>query len=230
VDGYMAGTISTYNVDKMYTYLRGFLVGASMHESLKALQFAREKHSGQTRNDGQPYIAHPLSMACYAVAIGIKDDNIIATILLHDVCEDCGIPFDNLPVNNTIKQGVKYITVTRFTTDRDKKETKARYYNELLESKEAIIAKGIDRYRNLSEAVGGLSEDAIGKNCAETDIYLLPKLKEAKEKWCDMSDIIFVIRTNLRSVNDILKNVYITQYDRWLKIFGGAYKEEKQEA
>ena len=77
------------NVEKMYTYLRGFLVGAGMTESIKALQYARKAHEGQTRRgDGSPYVIHPLSMACYAVALGVKDDNVIATILLHDVVED----------------------------------------------------------------------------------------------------------------------------------------------
>ena len=70
------------NVDKMYTYLSAFLKGANMTESLKALGYARQKHSGQVRKNGQPYIAHPLSMACYAAALGIRDDNIMATILL----------------------------------------------------------------------------------------------------------------------------------------------------
>ena len=34
------------NVDKMYTYLRGYLVGANMTQSVTALQFAREHHAG----------------------------------------------------------------------------------------------------------------------------------------------------------------------------------------
>lgn len=209
----------TYDVDKMYTYLRGFLVGANMQESLKALQFAREKHAGQTRNNGVPYIVHPLSMACYAIAIGVKDDNIIATILLHDVCEDCGVPCNNLPVNDITKRGVKYMTITRFTTDRDKKETKARYYNELLESREAILSKGIDRYMNLIDAPYGLSSDSIGKNCAETDIFLIPKLKEAKELWYDLSDILFVLRTNLHGICDSLKFYNAESYEKWCAFY-----------
>ena len=76
------------NVDKMYTYLRGYFIGANMSQSIAALQFARERHGGQTRKDGTPYIVHPLSMACYAVALGLRDDNVIATILLHDTIED----------------------------------------------------------------------------------------------------------------------------------------------
>ena len=36
------------NVDKMYTYLRGFLTGARMDEAVRALQYARDKHNGHT--------------------------------------------------------------------------------------------------------------------------------------------------------------------------------------
>ena len=157
---------TTYNIDKMYTYLRGFLIGANMENSLKALQFAREKHKGQIRKDGVPYIVHPLSMACYAVALGIKDDNIIATVLLHDVVEDCDVPAE-------------------------------------------------DRYNNLADMPFALSANAIGKNCAETELLLLPVLKAAKEKWADLSNILFVLRTNIRTINDILKLHYPKEYQAW---------------
>lgn len=196
-----------YNVDKMYTYLRGFLVGADMKESLKALQFARQKHKDQVRKNGTPYIVHPLRMACYAVAIGIKDDNIIATVLLHDVVEDCGVELESLPVNEKIRTGVKYMTVKKIEGE-DKHTTKARYFKELLESREAIVTKALDRYDNLSDMAGTLSEEAIKKNVKETNEMLLPVLKEAKEKWVDLSNILFVLRTNIRNINDTLEVFY----------------------
>lgn len=213
---------TTYNIDKMYTYLRGYLVGANMSESLQALQFARQKHEGQFRKDGIPYITHPLSMACYAVALGLRDDNIIATILLHDVVEDCGVRVEYLPVNETIKYAVRKMTVQKLETDTSKIETKCRYFNELLDSKEAIICKALDRYNNLTDMPFALSADAIGKNCAETEVLLLPVLKAAKEKWADLSNILFILRTNIRSINDILKLQYQDEYEKWLK----KYKRE----
>ena len=207
------------NVDKMYTYLRGYLVGANMTESIKALGFARQQHSLQTRKDGTPYIVHPLAMACYAVALGLKDDNIIATILLHDVPEDCGIPVEFLPVNSTIKNAVKHMTITKFDTDVDKVETKCRYFNELLESREALICKALDRYNNLSDAPFALSADAVAKNIAETEILLLPILKQAKQMYPDLADTLFVLRTNLEVLLRILKAQYWDQYTKWKCIY-----------
>ena len=203
------------NVDKMYTYLRGFLVGAGMRESLKALGFARQQHSLQTRKDGTPYIVHPLSMACYAVAMGLREDNIIATILLHDVPEDCGIQVDFLPVNDTIKYAVKHMTIQRFRTDVDKIETKCRYFNELLESREALICKALDRYNNLSDMPLSMSADSIGKNVAETEVLLMPILKEAKSMYPDLADALFILRTNIEVLLNILKKQYPFECEHW---------------
>ena len=77
---------SVFHSDKMYTYIRGYASGVGMIQTLKALSFAREKHNGQKRKNGDPYVVHPLTMACNALSMGIRDDNTIATILLHDVC------------------------------------------------------------------------------------------------------------------------------------------------
>lgn len=207
------------NVEKMYTYLRGFLIGANMKESIKALQFARESHAGQVRKDGTPYLVHPLGMACYAIALGIRDDNIVATILLHDVVEDCGVKVEYLPVNDTVKRAVRYMTVTRFDTDLDKIEIKCRYFNELLDCREALICKALDRYNNLADMPICFTEDAMGKNVAETEVLLLPILKRAKERYADLADILFVLRTNITTLNGAIKVQCQKEYEKWLPIY-----------
>lgn len=209
------------NVDKMYTYLRAYLKGAGMNQSLLALSYARDKHKNQTRKDGTPYIVHPLRMACYAAALGIRHDPTMCTIILHDISEDCDIPFKELPFDERVQTAVKYVTITRFDTDRSKDETKRRYYSELIYSPEACITKGIDKYDNLSDMVFTLSDDAIGKNTAETDVLLLPVLKKAKDEYAYLSDILYVIRMNLKSVAGIYMKVYNKEYLKWKEIFEG---------
>lgn len=203
----------TYNVDKMFTYLRGYFAGAQMTESMRALGYAREKHEGQMRKDGLPYIVHPLQMACYAVALGIQEDDIVATILLHDVCEDCGVPVSSLPFSDNVKIGVKFMTINPFPYET-KEMTKQRYFRELLESKASIICKGIDRYVNLSSMAGVLSDEAVIKNIRETRNLLLPVLKEAKERWPEMSNTLFVLRTNISLINDTLATMYLPPEER----------------
>lgn len=215
------------NVDKMFTYLRGYLNGANMQESMKALTFAKQCHEGQFRKDGEtPYIVHPLSMACYAVALGIREDSMISTILLHDICEDCNVSLNALPFSYEVKQGVKYMTVQSYHTDANKIETKRRYFNELLESREALICKGIDRYDNLSDMASEFESDRIAKNLAETDVLLLPVLRKGKEKWPDLSNTLFIIRNNIKSLSYSLRYYHQEEYDKWFKIYSGERNED----
>ena len=65
-----------FHPEKMYTYLRGYASALGMKDTLKALAFAREKHKDQFRKSGEPYIVHPLTMACNAVSMGIKEDSV----------------------------------------------------------------------------------------------------------------------------------------------------------
>ena len=181
-----------------------------MYSSLKALGFMREKHGEQKRSDGQKYIVHPLWMATYAAALGIRDDDVIAVILLHDVCEDTGTSIDSLPFNENIRKGVKYVTFKMYDNE-DKHTAKIRYFKELLESREALMCKGLDRFMNLSTMEGILSKEAIIKNIKETDELLLPAMKAGKEKWPEMSDYFFLMRANIRAVNDTLAAVHGVQ-------------------
>lgn len=58
-----------------------------------ALSFAVKAHAGQIRKyTGEPYIVHPIAVADIVRTVA-HDEAMIAAALLHDVVEDCGVPF-----------------------------------------------------------------------------------------------------------------------------------------
>ena len=133
--------MKVYNIQKSRIYLTGYARAKHMTNTLRALGYMLQKHGSdpnnpntQRRKDGQLYATHPISMACYALSLEITDDNIIAAILLHDVCEDCGTRVEELPFNQTIRTAVNFMTINQFE-DETKEELKRRYFNELLECK-----------------------------------------------------------------------------------------------
>ena len=195
---------TVYNHEKMYTYIKGFATGASMKETLKALSFAREKHSGQLRKSGQPYIVHPLTMACNAVSMGLRDDTVVATILLHDVCEDCGVSMAELPVSQKVTRGVELMTF-RVMDGESKEIAKNRYYNMLLESREATLTKLIDRCHNVSSMAGTFSVAKLKSYIEETRHYVLPLLKKAKDVYPEDADMLFLLKYHIVSVVDSIE-------------------------
>lgn len=155
------------------------------------------------RKSGEPYIVHPLTMACDAMSMGIKDDNIIATILLHDVCEDCGVSLQELPVNDVVRRGVQLMTFT--VLDGETKEiAKTRYYNMLIQSKEAVITKLIDRCHNVSSMAGTFSIEKLKSYIDETRTYVLPLLRQAKDHFPEESDRLFALKYHITSVVDAI--------------------------
>ena len=203
---------SVFSPEKMYTYIKGFATALRMEQTLKALSYAREKHQGQFRKSGDPYIVHPLTMACDALSMGIKDDNTIATILLHDVCEDCGVLPEELPVNEDVRRGVQLMTFIVMEGET-KEMAKKRYYNMLIQSKEAVITKLIDRCHNVSSMAGTFSVEKLKSYIAETRTYILPLLRKAKDCYPEESDRLFTLKYHITSVVDAI-DLTMQAYER----------------
>ena len=194
-----------FNHEKMYTFLKGYAIGAGMTETLKALSYARDKHTGQTRKSGEPYIMHPLTMACNAAAMDIRDDYVIASILLHDVVEDCGVSFVELPVCKEVKIAVKYLTF-KVEEGETKEEAKKRYYSLMIENKEATIVKLIDRCHNVSTMAGVFSRAKLEEYIEETREYVLPLLRRAKNTYPEISNISFLLKYQITSLLNAIES------------------------
>src|SRR4030042_483114 len=61
----------------------------------EAYKFASEKHQGQVRLSGDPFMEHPLQTA-YILAELQLDAGSLAAALLHDTPEDTGLPIKDI--------------------------------------------------------------------------------------------------------------------------------------
>lgn len=156
-------------------FLKSRLNNSEFPESLRALEFAEEKHEGQFRKPkelGIPYITRQ------ALAMGINDDILIAAVLLHDVAEDCGVQPENLPVCREAQEIVRLVTKPK--NDFSENE----YYDAIAKNPKACFVKCVDRCNNVSGMAIGFSPEKIRQYIEETETYypkLLNVLKEIPE-------------------------------------------------
>ena len=212
---------SHFNEEKMYTYLKGFAMGARLSETIKALNYARKLHKGQCRKSGEPYIIHPLTMACQAISMGLVDDRVISAILLHDVVEDCGVSVNDLPINDEIKNAVRLLTYIKpeHYLEKDNQgisinEVKAKYYEKISENTIATIAKIFDRCHNVSSMAGVFTKEKLDEYIEETETFVLPLIRKAKEEFPEYQNVLFILKYHIISVLDAIKGTILTYKEK----------------
>ena len=193
-----------FNEDRMYTYVKTYATMKGLAQTVEVLPYARELHKGQVRKgkDEVPYIYHPLLMACHALSLGLDDDNLVSAILLHDVCEDCGVAIEDLPVNEDVKTAVQLVT-------KDSSKDTDTYYREISENCIATIVKLIDRCNNVSAMSTGFSKERIIEYINETEKYVYPLLQKAKTKYSKYSNQVFLVKYHMTSVVTTLKHQFM---------------------
>lgn len=201
-----------FDENNMFEKVKTIAQAENLTNTLKALEFMRRKHSGQFRkmskfannDDKVKYINHPLMMACHAHAMGIKDDEILAAILLHDVVEDTDATLDNLPVNDSIKEIVSLVTFCKSDAKSEEK-AKENYYNNIAKNDKAIIVKAIDRCNNVSTMAACFDREKTVQYIDETEKYILPLLSVIKSKNPLYSNVAFIVKYHIISVIESIK-------------------------
>lgn len=190
-----------FNEERMYKYVKHYAELNGLTQTEKVLPYAYKLHEGQTRKGKEhvPYIYHPLLVACHALALKLDDDNLVSAALLHDVCEDCGVEVEELPVNEATKQAVSLLT-------KSEDKTMAQYYDDISRNWIATMVKLIDRCNNVSGMATGFSQEKIIEYINETEKYVVPLLRTAKHRYFKNSNQIFLIKYHMTSVITTLKH------------------------
>ena len=196
-----------FNPEKMFTYLKGFAMGKNMPETVKALNFARKLHEGQFRKGGQPYIVHPLTMACQAVSMGICKDEVVASTLLHDVVEDCNCSIKDLPCNDRVKGIVLLLTYQKpeHYIEKDGEGNsinvyKEHYYGMISKDADASIVKILDRCNNVSSMAGVFSKEKLFDYIDETKRFVFPLIRITKDEYPEYQNSLFILKYHIYSV------------------------------
>ena len=182
-DGKRAWTLKAPHSDPehMYTYVKAKAQSERLEQTLRALPLMREKHKGQFRKgmtDRAPYITHPLTLACHALAMGIVEDDVLASLLLHDVIEDTDTKPEELPINERLREAVCLVSYN--TYEGDKEAIKPRYYEQISKNELASLVKCIDRCNNLSCMADGFTRQKMASYVVQTEKYILPLLDIVK--------------------------------------------------
>ena len=108
----------------------------------QAYLYADECHSGQMRQSGDPYIAHPLETALFLADLHLDTHTIVAA-LLHDVVEDCGVSLDEITLRFGPEVSKLVDGVTKLTRMDDKLQPPAEDVAGLMDDAESLHAESL---------------------------------------------------------------------------------------
>ena len=163
----------------------------------RAAAYSAERHAGQLRKSGEPFVMHPIAVA--KICAGLRQEPpVIVAALLHDVLEDTGASRDDIAAEfgeevALLVDGVTKLSRIQFGT---REEAQAETYRKMILSMaqdvRVILVKLADRMHNL-RTIGALPKQKQMQKARETlEVYapLAHRLGIHSFKW-ELEDLAF---------------------------------------
>jgi GTP diphosphokinase / guanosine-3',5'-bis(diphosphate) 3'-diphosphatase len=161
---------------KLTLRLKEYLKPEDIAQVWAAYRFSAAAHEGQMRKSGEPYITHPVSVACILAELHMDTPTLVAA-LLHDVVEDTGVT--NLEVAEQFGKQVAELVDGLSKLDKiefqSATQAQAENFRKMLlamsQDVRVILVKLADRLHNM-QTMDAMSPDKRRRISRETlDIY-----------------------------------------------------------
>lgn len=188
----------------------------------RAIVCAQKSHEGQFRQTGEPYIVHPLCVACLVAFYG-GDEAMVCAALLHDVVEDTDIDLKSVEVDfgESVAQLVDGLTkIDEIQAEElGEKAANQRLAVAALTFRKMLIAavndprvlviKICDRLHNML-TLGAMSEKKRQRKAKETLVVYAPiahrlGISSIKNELEDKS-FLYIFPQEYQKIQDFLKN------------------------
>lgn len=188
----------------------------------RAIVCAQKSHEGQFRQTGEPYIVHPLCVACLVAFYG-GDEAMVCAALLHDVVEDTDIDLKSVEVDfgESVAQLVDGLTkIDEIQAEElGEKAANQRLAVAALTFRKMLIAavndprvlviKICDRLHNML-TLGAMSEEKRQRKAKETLVVYAPiahrlGISSIKNELEDKS-FLYIFPQEYQKIQDFLKN------------------------
>ena len=206
---------------KYFISMRYWLLGSRYYMALEALEYASHFHTGKRKDGVTREYAHQLAIGHFIKSIATSlehPEETLATVFLHDVCEDYGIAPEEIETRfgATVREAVWLLT-KKF---RGQPKSPQAYYQAISQHRIASVVKGADRIHNVQSMVGVFHLEKQRAYLQETVDYILPALKDARRLFPRQEPAYENIKHMLRSQIELLRAVHAAQEGAVLRLAG----------
>ncbi len=197
-----------FEASHMFTFVKGRAQMMEMTQTLAVMDLLRKAHGGQVRRSRYgfetTYMVHPLTLACHALAMNLREDDVLAACLAHDMTEDAGFLPEHLPVGERVREAVRL--VSKNMADQSDPKWEDRYYENIRRNPLACMVKCLDRVNNLAGMADAFSREKMIRYAAETDRYY-PALLDTIKKENRWNDAWWLLRYQMTALLEAFKRL-----------------------